>query len=590
MPSSITVSSISAITAAAGLSRIEDWTKLTVQQINSMIFAVQNQISQNNIDITNLTSSISAYDIQINQNPNLQKIFNDADFVYNSTLTEYIRVSTLVDTNLSSFAADTRLLSSYSTTAAGYRSTLDAARRDYSSLLSTSGQIVPLIRSEASTLNSYTSSFTMLSSFCAQFSPSYTRFLTSTNMLNKTVGDLQSTLTQVSLDYNSLSTLFAQNPTDTALSTNAQTKLVERGALTQAINANQALLAATNISTTTFSTLMGGCDVRAMDMLSQIQQTSTNISMYLEISTAYSVGSPKFLSQFQYWSTMEVQANSSITSYTQQRSTLITQRDKLSGEITALRGTLNTRLGQLDTAAATFYSRKMAEMDNEVLEFQNASRECNAFTGLLTAQLMYQKLTLFDQVDTLSFYIQSTQNSGDIAVKATLEGQRSLLFTDQNSLQTQVDRLNPLDTNFMELDEIYSRERTYKASFLQARSTLHAMERNVIANPSTRNSIQTAYRNLWSLMNTAIDSANSEIGGRQTKWGAISSALNQVKSALDVDPLSKYKGSLEPFITYYPYTYNRIPIQDITQTVSVISEYALLPAIDFTNPAPSYNL
>ena len=591
MPSSITVSSISAITAADGLSTIGDWTQLTVQQINSLIVAVQGQITQNNIEIGNLTSSIGAYDTQINVNPNLQKLFNDADKVYSSTLTEYIRVSTLVESNLSSFTADTRLLSSYSTTAAGYRSTLDSARRDYSTLLSTSGAVVPLIQTEGSTLRSYMSSFTTLSTFCAQYTPTYMRFLTSTNMLNKTVGDLNSTLTQVSLDYTTFSTQFIQNPTDTNLSTAVQVRLADRTSLSQTVAANRGLLNATVISTTVYSTLMGGCDVRTNDLLKQIQQVSTNINMYIEISTAYSVGSPQFLNQFQYWSTLEVQANSTINAYSVQRSNLITRRDTLANDITTLTNNLRTRLSQLDTAAATFYSRKMAEMDNEVLEFQNASRECNAFTGLLTAQLMYKKLELFDQIDTLSFNIQNALNNGDTTLKATLEGQRDTLFTDQNSLQTQVDRLNPLDLKFLELDKIYTDERIFKASFIQARSTLHAVERNVIANPSMRDSIKTFYENTWkNEMNEAIKSANTKINQRRTQWGSISSVLDQVKSALTVNPLNKYAGSLEPFIAYYPYNYTNIPQQDITQTVTVISEYALLPAIDFSKPAATYRL
>lgn len=588
MPSSISISTLSAITAAAGIAPVADWSKLTVQQINAMIKTVQDQINANNTEISNLTSSISVYDYQINTSPGYQKLFNDADYIYNSTLKEYIRVSSLVQTNTSTFADQIRTLSSFSTQAAGYRSTLDAARRDYSTLLSTAGMVVPLIQTEASTLRAYQSTFNTLSSFCGIYSPSFNKFMMSTTTLTKAVGDLQSTLTQIGLDYTALSTQFIQNPTDRILSTNVQVKLAEQTSLNQNIENQRPLLNATLNSTIVYSTIMGGCDTRLIDLTKHIQQTSTNINMYVEISTGYSVGSPQFVSQYQYWSTMEVQAVSTVDSYMKQRSQLIQQRDSLNGEITTLRNNLRGQLSQLDTAANTFYSKKLSELQNEVLEFQNASRECNAYTGLLTAQMMYKKLELFDTVDALAFYIQSTVTN--TTLQETLQTQQNNIIADQTSLQTQVDRLNPIDVKFMELDGFYTNEFTFKTSFLNLRSTLHAMERNVIANPTSRDSIKTTYEKLWGDMNTAINSANTQIRSRQTKWNEISSILDTVKNALKISPLDKYASSFDPFITFYPYTYNQIAPQDATQTITVISEYALLPAIDFTKPMANYTL
>jgi DNA repair ATPase RecN len=223
MPSSITVSSISAITAAAGLSSISQWTQLTVDQINNMITAVQQQITADGTQIANLTSSINAYDRQINIDPNYQKLFTDADFIYDSTLKEYIRISSLVQSKISTFQYDNTLLSSYSTQAAQYLSNLQAAQRDYSSLLISSGQLVPLITTELSTLQSYQSSFNTLSSYCAQYSGNYSKFLQSTIQVSSvTLAQLKTALSQLQIDYNSLSTALVANPTDTVISTNVQ--------------------------------------------------------------------------------------------------------------------------------------------------------------------------------------------------------------------------------------------------------------------------------------------------------------------------------------------------------------------------------
>lgn len=591
MPSSITVSSISAITAAAGLSSIGQWTQLTVDQINAMIQAINSQITTDGNEISRLTSTIAAYDRQIDIDPNYQRLFNDADFVYTSTLSEYIRISSLVETKRSTFQYDNRLLSSYSTQAAQYLSSLDAARRDYSSLLLSSGQIVPLIQTELSTLQSYQSSFTTLSSFCGQYSGTYIQNLQSTLQVSTvTLAQLNSTLSQFQIDYNSLSTAFVAAPTDQVLSTNVQSKLRDMRGTRDTISSNQLIYDYTLGQTRTLSTSMGGCDVRLVDLDASIKRTLSNIQIYAQISTTYSAGSPEYWAQVSYWSTVEAAALSSISSYTYERTSLIGQRDALASTIAGLKTQLRTKLASLDTAANTFYSQKQTELISEVQEFLNASNECNAYVGVLTAELMLKKLDLFDVIDTVSFYIASTVNANDMTTKGQLETQRTNLVGDQTALQTQVDRLNPIDMRFNELVDVYTNELLFKRTFIQTRSSLHAVERNVIAYPQTRDPSKTYYQTEWANMNTAINSANGKIVERQQKWSSIQVTLDSVKNALQIDPLSKYSSAFSPFIPYYPYTYTQIPPQNITQTVSVISEYALLPAIDFTAPLPSYSL
>ncbi len=589
MPSSISYSSISTIVGSAGLSSIGDWSQLTIAQINQMIGAIGQQITQDDTDITNLTSSIAAYDRMLTIDPNLQGIFNNADFIYTSTLDEYKRISSLVQEKQSTFIVDTALLSSYSTVAAGYLSSLEAARRDYSTLLSTAGQMIPLINAETSTLQQYYSTFNTLSSFCIQYSPSYTQYNGSTTTIGATVGDLQSTLTQVGLDYTSLSSLLVSTPTDTILSTNVQSVLNNMNYISSALTIQEGLYSTVATSTSLLSSMMGGCDVTLQNLGGLIQQTSTNIGLYIEISTSYSVGSSAFWSQFEYWSTLEQQANSSITAYDTERRTLISRRDILRTAIDTSTVQLRAKLSQFDINANTFYTKKQAELENEVLEFQNSTREWNAYTGLLTAQLMYKKLELYDSVDTLSFYINSTMVTGQPELKATLEGQRGTLITDQTSLQTQVDKLNPLDIKFMELDQFYTNERAYKNNFIQTRSSLTAVERNVIANPDKRDSSRTYYDDKWDTMNTTITSINTQITNRQNKWTTeIKPILDDVKAQLVVDPLSKYASSYDPFPPYYPYTFDQIP-QQIKNTTTV-SDYALLPAIDFNAPLAVYRL
>lgn len=591
MPSSITVSSISAITAAAGLSSIGQWTQLTIEQINSMIAAINTQIVADGTQITNLTSSIAVYDRQINIDPNYQQLFNDADYVYNSTLTEYIRVSSLVQTKMSTFQYDNTLLSSYSTTAAQYLSSLEAARRDYSSLLISSGQVVPLLQTELSTLQSYQSSFNTLSSYCSQYSGDYLKNLNSTIQISTvSLPQLQTTLNQLQIDFNLASTAFAAAPTDPILSTNVQSKRIDLETVQTTISSFSSIYSLAYTNTTALSTSMGGCDTRLVDINTSIQRTISNIQLYAQISTTYSVGSPEYWEQVQYWSTMEAVALSSITVYTAQRDGLITQRDGLATTIDGLKTTLRAKLATLDTNANTFYSQKLTELQSEVSEFQNASKECNAYVGILTADMMLKKLDLFDTIDTVSFYIANAINTNDMAKKTELETQRTNLITDQVALQTQVDKLNPMDIQFNALDSIYDLEKLYKTSFIQLRSSLHSVERNVIAYPQTRDPSRTYYQNTWNDMNAAINAANGKITARAQQWSTIQVTLDSVKTALTVPPLDKYASGFTPFIAYYPYSEARIAPQDITQTVSVISEYALLPAIDFTKPLPSYSL
>lgn len=599
MPSSITLSSISAITGAAGLSSIADWTQLTVTQINNMIQTIQGQIDTNSTEIDNLTSTINVYDRLIDVDPGYKALYENADFIYNSTLTQYINTSSLVERLTSTFLEDTRLLSSYSTTASQYLSSLEAARRDYSTLLSTAGQLVPLIQSESSTLAAYTSSFITVSSSCINYAPDISVYLNSTNMVSSVLNQYRSTLTQVTLDYNTLSTSLLSTPTDPILISRVAAadnyKSTIGGIVTnhQSLfldlqNSYQNILIQSTLSSPIYSTMMGGCDITMKNLMDVIQQTSTNISMYIEISTSYNVGSSAFWSQYTYWSTLEAQANSSLAVFLDQRSTLRWRRDWLAGEISRLSGDLRTKLGTFDTNAATFYSKKRIEIENEVLEQQNAAREWNAYTGLLTSQLMYKKLELFDIRDTLSWQIQSTTQAGDMTLKTNLEGQRTTLENDQASLQQQVNSMNPLDLKFMELDGFFENERIFKLSFIDKRRDLTTMERNVIANPPTRNTIRAQYDQIWADMNTAIQNANTQIVNRNNKWNnEIKTVLDQVKGSLALDPLNKYVNSYDPFGAYFNFLTTQIP-QQTKDTMSVTSEYALLPAIDFDKPLAAY--
>jgi hypothetical protein len=573
---------------------VAQWNALTLDQLNGLIGTLNMQIQNDNNQIGALGTSISWYENRINTVPGgLNDFLNTANTQYNSTLTEYIRVSSLVDTTQAAYAADNSTLSSFSTLEQQYISGLRAAEQSYSSLLSAAMATKPLIDSETSTLQSYLSTFYTLSTSCAWTNAAYQH--NSTNYMNGitvVLPSLSSLIQVQNISLSSLTTALAVNPLNTDISTSIVQSSIT---LRQTISSYGAALSTTSSFQASTSRLLTGvntCAVTQASLLSTIGDINANIQRYAAVSTAFVYGTAQYWSTVSYWSTLEQQALSSIDAYSADQRRLLASSFSVNQAIAGLKTQICGQLTQLDTNADTFYSKKLAELTNEVEEFRNASLEMNAFVGMYTAELMLCKLDLLDKIDLDNFYIDRAIQQGNTADQTRYTTERDNFLQATTSFQTHVNNLNVLDSKFADLNTIYLDEKLYKTTFIQKRSTLHAYERFALAHPLQVNTIQGPYFQTWDDMDSAITNANRKIQDRQTKMGEINSVLAPVKQAVESAPLNAHATGVDPFpaVYSYPYTYTAIPAQSRSATAVVTSEYAILPPIDFSAVAANYDL
>lgn len=315
---------------------------------------------------------------------------------------------------------------------------------------------------------------------------------------------------------------------------------------------------------------------------SQLRTTLLNIKTYIEMSTLWGLSSIYFMSTVDGWSTIERLAQSSLDGYIKQKGQLESQLGIIGGEINALNLSIGAEFSNLDRNASTFYARKRNELLAEVDEFRYAAREYNSYLGVLTSELLIQKLNLFDQVDILTFQIQSTIAANDLATKTTLETKRSLISGDQITLQAIADRINPLEVKFNSLDILFQDERTYKETFIQKRSTLHVYERNALSTPTLSTTFKVGYLATWSDLEGAVTTINTKIDARNTLLDQISTTVGQVRAeSLNNMMQVKYPTSFTgfPAVANYPYNRNSFPIQ--TRTMAMNTDFALLAPIPY---------
>lgn len=436
----ISQSTMSSLTAQTGVSSFDNITQLTTDQITNLINAVNDQIAKESAQIADLTAQIANTENNIIKKPDgFQAKYDLAEYILNSTTTEYQRLSTLYGTTSDSINTNTQQLVTLSTLAAQKLSTLDGYKLIYSTVLST---------------------------------------------------------------YNA-------------------TK-----------------------------------------------------------DTLYPIGSPEYQSTFAGWSTIEGNAVSSISGYTIVKDTLTTKIGFADSQIMSLDTSLKAELGKFDNDMNTFYRKKRQEILAEVDEYRYAAREYNAFLGMITANMGLAKLGILDQIDNLSFQIQNALNTNNISSKQFLETQRTDLMNHQTRLQTHINALNPVETDFNILDQYFQDEKAYKETFINTRSSLTAIERYVLEFPMTKFDKQNDYKGLWDTMDTVVDSINKKISNRRDLLSSISLKVSPVKLDLTLDPLVRY--NLPSFPQPYPFQYNYIPFQSRVPTTGVTSDYALLPPLDFT--------
>lgn len=617
LPSSITYSTLSALTAFAG-SSFEQWKYLSPDRISQLIGQIDIQIGADGTEIGRLQGLIDGYNRQINIDPNYKSTFDEASFRYSSTLTQYINVSTSIQQAISSFATDNALLSTYSTVAAGYQSTLNSLRQNYSTLLSSTYLAISLISVEQSTLDSFVSSFRTTSTTCSALNSEYLRqFNTYTRISSFNAGPISIVGTDVvnnnsllaALSSQMLTATNASRPPLSTISTQRISTFNRLGQINTALSRLNMSVANSFISTVGASTNMIWCPQTLAYLSTSATASRTRLNKYIAISTTFVVGSADYWSTIQYWSTLEQQALSSISAFTYNKQVLLQQRDTLNGEIEGLKTNLRTGLNNLDRSAWTFFSTKRTQLINEALEYKNATAQLSAYLGMLSAEYTMKKLDLSDDYDTLSLQITNAIQTNNLTLKTSLEAQRNAIPPDQTGMDTQIKDLNVLEQKFIELDGKYNEEIALKNTFITKRSTMYMYERNLLWNPASRNSILAEYNALWENPTEGINALMARISetitgvnGEQQRWeNDLKPKIETIYTEFTTKYKSKYPAAfnappgIDPWtLRNYPFNFNGRVVQDSRDmnkdTYRTNSAYAILPAINPTAPIPNYSL
>lgn len=314
---------------------------------------------------------------------------------------------------------------------------------------------------------------------------------------------------------------------------------------------------------------------------SLLRSTLQNITSYIRLSTLWGQSTIEFQSTFTYWSSVVKNSQSSIDGYSGERTIVNGQITTLDNEISVINQSISSEFGRLDVNAQDFYSKKRTELLAEVDEFRYAAREYNAYIGALTAECLIQKLNLFDEVDLLTFQIQSTITANDVATKGILEIKRINILTDQNTLQNIVNTINPLEVTFNTLDTRFQEERQLKNDFITIRNTIHGYERRALSSPTISTTFKTEYLTEWSDLETNVTGVNLKIDARNTLLDNITGTIGQERTSRLDSMMAKYTGAFTSFppVANYVYSRTRLPVQSRTLPMDAI--YALMPPIPY---------
>lgn len=455
-----------------------------------------------------------------------------------------------------------------------------------------SNQLVALTNEQAQTTDPVRSM--ALSTIIPSTQTQYTATRTSTVLAQSTVSSLISTtfMNMVRIAEQTISTTFLRwqdakqqegslLSTITGLSSSVLQSFPQEGAFISTLSSLSTTYRSQTAVRDGFSAELFGLTSTQTQLSTFLRSTLVNIDTYIKMSTLWGLSTITFQNNYTYWSTVETESQSTLDGYISQKNTLVNQISSLNTDIRGINTSLATEFSKLDVDATTFYSKKRIELLAEVDEFRFAAREYNSYIGALTAELLIQRLNLFDQVDLLTFQIQSTIVANDQATKAALESTRTVILGDQNVIQTIVNTLNPLEVSFNTVDLHFQDERTYKESFIQLRSTLHVAERNALSSPTMSTSLRTEYMATWATLEGVITTINTRINARNSGLDAISTTLGMERASRLNIVMAKYPNAFTPFppVANYPYGRATMPIQ--TRLFAMNDVYALMAPIPF---------
>lgn len=340
-------------------------------------------------------------------------------------------------------------IQSYSTAVIDYNTKLgliDAASHRLSSFYSTLSSIIIQEGYDISTMNGYATE--------------YSTFLTKIGLNDGALGG------QISL-YNSLSTTRDSYVSDYMIKATS-------------------LQSATNPTTmSTLSTTMGIDTSQSNTYSTLIQSTLYNISTMSFLSTSYQDQSNSYSTDPLYNSIRD-RLFDPVTGLLAEQARIVSSISEYENKLFWLNQSTTTEYSKLNSGIGTFYTKKLTQIQNQVLATQYSVQEWESFIGYVTTQLALEKLQLYNSIDLLNYQNQQSPDPAKVALAGTQQGH-------QTSMQSIIDSLNPLPAKISNIYQNITAELQLRSTFIGNKRALAAIEVNVFSSPSLKESYRTAY-------------------------------------------------------------------------------------------------
>jgi len=394
----------------------------------------------------------------------------------------------------------------------------------------------------------------------AAYSTSVLNFITQESLVNAASARLSSM-------YSTLSTVIEQEQEDISTMSGYA---AQYSSFMAEISTNNGSLSAEMTQYDSLSTSMGSYMKDYMAQVSSLQGTSdpvlassfsTTMANDMIKESNYSTfihSSLQTISTMTFFSTSyqdELNNYMSTTAYDMLKNTVFSTIAELMAEQSTLTGTItdyDTQLfwlnqstireyASLGGSVNTFYSGKLTQIQNQILQVQYSVKEWESFIGYIISQCMILKLQLYNSIDLLTYQNQQVPDQTKLAAIS----QKS---TDQNTMQMIVNALNPLTGTISNIYANITAELLLRSTFIGNQQEMTTIELDVISSPTLKDSYQATYTGLQAQLGQNVSDINASIRARsgmvQTNRDSLMAVFNAQWTtniaALQMSPAGPY--------------------------------------------------
>ena len=195
----------------------------------------------------------------------------------------------------------------------------------------------------------------------------------------------------------------------------------------------------------TLSTTMGNDLIQESLIGAYLQSTLNTLSSMEFMSTQYQSDINDFTSTNGAYSALKNGIFSTIEQLMAEEAAIVSSITDYDNQLWYLSQSTNAEFALLGQNMATFYTGKLTQIQNQVLQVQYSVKEWESYIGYMISQFMIQKLQLYTKIDLLSFQISQSSDPG---TKSGLSSQRDAFSANQTTMQTIIANLTPLTLTF----------------------------------------------------------------------------------------------------------------------------------------------